>query len=453
MQALWDLFSLLLDGWFGRKLTPAVAGGTVGTTPVAPERIPSPVPPMAEASDPEEPAPVPVLAEEEKFGPATQIAKAMLRKGYEVFTDNSQDYNLNLVGIRTKDPILDEYRCRIVAFWKQPDGQWKQLSWEATTLPGSRYMLEVFLNPKGCAILQEGQWRSVYALDIHNGKYKALCQRNGAVTVYRDGNRDRKFDLEPTTRITGYFGINIHAPVTPSSGMLTYIAQRVYASSAGCQVFRRVEDFLEFRALCEKAAAIWGNSFTYTLINERDLDPADRPSVKEQVSTIPDSYDDAETWDPRLITHSVGIRNKNLLNVKKLENGDVWRFVIGYDDKKHAIFPTYAKGLRAGLRVLRTYWLTHKLRTIYDIVYRWAPPTDTIGSRPGATPNNPNYYASFVSERMGIGSWVTLSTFDADGDVKNADQLYALVSAMVDLENGGKLELPREVFDEAVRLM
>jgi len=55
---------------------------------------------------------------------------------------------------------------------------------------------------KGMAKLKPGLW-IVYRFDIHNGKYEAICQRAGKVTVIRDGN--------PPYEDTGAgFGINIH---------------------------------------------------------------------------------------------------------------------------------------------------------------------------------------------------------------------------------------------------
>jgi lysozyme len=55
---------------------------------------------------------------------------------------------------------------------------------------------------KGMASLRPGLWR-VHRFDLHNGKYLALCQRAGPVTVTRDGAAGDYAD-------TGMFGINIH---------------------------------------------------------------------------------------------------------------------------------------------------------------------------------------------------------------------------------------------------
>lgn len=54
---------------------------------------------------------------------------------------------------------------------------------------------------KGMASLNSGAW-FVHRFDYHKGKYLALCQRAGSVTVTRDG--------DPAYPDTGSFGINIH---------------------------------------------------------------------------------------------------------------------------------------------------------------------------------------------------------------------------------------------------
>ena len=62
---------------------------------------------------------------------------------------------------------------------------------------------------------------------------------------------------------TGMFGINIHKAGTVSSFVENW--------SEGCQVFKKSADFEEFMAICRKAKAIHGNSFTYTLIESADI--------------------------------------------------------------------------------------------------------------------------------------------------------------------------------------
>ena len=40
---------------------------------------------------------------------------------------------------------------------------------------------------------------------------------------------------------------------------------------AGCQVIAANDDFTLFMEICRKARNVWGNSFTYTLINSDDI--------------------------------------------------------------------------------------------------------------------------------------------------------------------------------------
>jgi len=116
-------------------------------------------------------------------------------------------------------------------------------------------------NPKGVAKLIPGQYRGVYSIDKHQGKYEALCQRNGTVTIFRDHNKDLTFD--EVIRDNGMFGINIHKAGQDSTWVENW--------SEGCQVFKRVRDFDEFMKICRIAAKIHGNHFTYTLIESKDI--------------------------------------------------------------------------------------------------------------------------------------------------------------------------------------
>ncbi len=117
-------------------------------------------------------------------------------------------------------------------------------------------------NAAGVARLVEGQYRGSHSIGLHQGKYKALKQAK-PVKVYRDPNRDLTYD--ETKIAEGIFGINIHR--SSATGTSTYVENW----SEGCQVFSTITDFDKFMALCEKASAIHGNSFTYTLIESSDL--------------------------------------------------------------------------------------------------------------------------------------------------------------------------------------
>jgi len=190
---------------------------------------------------------------------ADKFRKIMDNEDYAFFT--SGDFNLNIISVRSKSGSADSFDDMMVLLYKE-DGEWVSHIYEMTTEPGPS-ILKNPINEKGTAILCPGQYRGVYKIDTHGGKnrYTALCQRNGTVKVWRDDNRDTTPDyIGPEDE--GFYGINIHKHSGPDD--------REYAggASAGCQVFRSSKDFYEFMDICDIAADAYGNSFTYTLIDE-----------------------------------------------------------------------------------------------------------------------------------------------------------------------------------------
>ena len=181
--------------------------------------------------------------------------------GYSFFTKGN--YNVNIIGVRNPNPVANSFDDTMICAYKVKD-QWVLKEWQITTDAGT-YWLENPLNVKGCALLVPNQYRGVYKIDKHRNKYYALCQRNGEVEVYRDDTKDQILDLDDVTKEWGYFGINIHRSNPYSE------SKNVDKWSAGCQVFKKVDDFNEFMTICNKAREEWSNSFTYTLIKQEDL--------------------------------------------------------------------------------------------------------------------------------------------------------------------------------------
>jgi hypothetical protein len=181
--------------------------------------------------------------------------------GYAVFTKGT--YNLNIIGIRSKTHEANKFDDRICCVYKDEHG-WVTRTWEATTDPGA-YWLEHPMKPTGTAIMVPGQYRGAYKIAKHRGQYDALCQRGGRVKIYRDNNKDEILDMEPDSVTEGYYGINIHRSSTRSGG-----STEVDRWSAGCQVFAKpgTDGFAEFMDLCKKSRDMWGDTFTYTLVDE-----------------------------------------------------------------------------------------------------------------------------------------------------------------------------------------
>jgi hypothetical protein len=188
-----------------------------------------------------------------------KIKAAMKAKGYAFFENG--DYNINIIGIRNSDTgskVTNVFDDLLTVSYKIGD-VWHFKKWAATTDPGTKGVKE-FHNAQGVARLVPGQYRGSHAIGLHQGKYEALKQAK-PVKVYRDANKDMTYDTKLITE--GIYGINIHKAGIDS----TYVENW----SEGCQVFKKSADFDEFIALVKKAATLHGNSFTYTLLESKDL--------------------------------------------------------------------------------------------------------------------------------------------------------------------------------------
>ena len=183
---------------------------------------------------------------------------------YKFFDTPDRKLNLNLIGVRRDNQGTNTFDDFILVMYREEELMVSK-RYQITTDPGKYWLLNP-LNPKGTAILKPGQYRGTWQLGKHQGKYEALVQRK-PVKVYRDNNKDEVLDYNSMTTMVdeGYFGINIHRS-NPYDQSYT-----VNKWSAGCQVFKKVEDYNKFIKLCKDSAKIYGNSFTYTLIEEKDL--------------------------------------------------------------------------------------------------------------------------------------------------------------------------------------
>lgn len=191
------------------------------------------------------------------------VIRTMESKGYKFF--DGDNYDVNIIGIRnsnTSTDVTNKFDDVLVLTFSV-EGVWYFHVWDITTDPG-KYWMENPLNTKGTAILVPGQYRSSYKIRKHQGRYDAVCQKK-VLPVYRDSNKDEVYDLDPETIQEGIFGINIHRsnPYHEST--------QVDKWSAGCQVFSHPNNFNTFMRICKKSSAIWGNSFTYTLLESKDL--------------------------------------------------------------------------------------------------------------------------------------------------------------------------------------
>ena len=195
-----------------------------------------------------------------------QIEKAVKAKGYVWFEDaGNKGYDVNIIGVRNNsaavgDKVTNVFDDVMTVSYKV-DGVWNFKSWPITTDPGTKAVKE-FKNPNGVARVVPGQYRGMWAVGLHQGKYEAMRQVK-PVKVYRDKNKDMTFN--ETIIQEGIFGINGHRsnPKTESAFVENW--------SEGCQVFKKVKDFNEFMIIMNEAKGIHGNSFTYTLLESTDI--------------------------------------------------------------------------------------------------------------------------------------------------------------------------------------
>ena len=190
---------------------------------------------------------------------AQKMEQLFKSKGYVWYTE---PYKLNIVAVRNSSRVPNTFDDYLYLVYKVNTNTWEIKQWVITTDPGSR-SLKTPRTSKGTAILVEGQYVNTHKVDLHQGNYKALCQRLGPVKVYRDANRDNKLDLNPKTIVSGNFGINIHKAGWDSTTVEDW--------SAGCMVFKRSRDFTDFMSIVNKSAKLKGNKFTITLIKDTDI--------------------------------------------------------------------------------------------------------------------------------------------------------------------------------------
>jgi hypothetical protein len=189
-----------------------------------------------------------------------QIEETVKSKGY-VWFEGLKDFDVNIVGVRnssTGDKVTNVFDDFLTVSYKE-GGEWKFHIWPATTDPGKKGVME-YHNAAGVARLVPGQYRGSHTIGLHQGKYEALKQQK-PVKVYRDKDKDMQYDENIIQE--GVFGINIHKAGADS----TYVENW----SEGCQVFKKSADFDSFMKIMNKAATIHGKSFTYTLIESKDI--------------------------------------------------------------------------------------------------------------------------------------------------------------------------------------
>lgn len=198
------------------------------------------------------------------------VHAAMTAKGYHI--RQRGNYDVNVVGVRRSGIQVNAFNDVLVVFYPL-NGQWQYQKFQITTLPGYTYLADRLGNANGTAILVPGQYKDKYMVRTHGSgsfAHQALCHKKvdgsyvSGIKVWRDSSLDGVPNPDKSQVYAGT-GINIHRsdPQNCSVGVGSY--------SSGCQVFRCAAQFASFMAVIRYARDTWGNSFTYTLLDEANL--------------------------------------------------------------------------------------------------------------------------------------------------------------------------------------
>lgn len=113
-----------------------------------------------------------------------------------------------------------------------------------------------------------------------------------------------------------------------------------------------------------------------------------------------------------------GLRNNNPGNIRK--TGDKWRGLSATQTDKSFFQFTDAKyGIRAMGKLLKNYQTRYGLKSVNDIINRWAPPVE----------NNTSSYVVHVADLLGVG-------INDNINLNDTDVLIELVKGVIKHENG-----------------
>jgi len=188
------------------------------------------------------------------------VVEAFLRKSYQLPLGV---HFINIFGVRASTNLTDTFDDIVAILFRDDNDQWCLEKFEATTDPGKFYLSNPMSN-MGTGILATGQYGNSHKIGLHQGKYKALVQCS-PMKVFRDGNKDNKYDLSEIKTQIGVFGINIHRANEKMKSV------RVDKWSAACQVLSDPKDFDQLMGRASTHEAVYGNIFNYTLLTEQEL--------------------------------------------------------------------------------------------------------------------------------------------------------------------------------------
>ena len=181
------------------------------------------------------------------------------------YTIYREPHKLNLVGLRNANTVSDSFDDIMLVFWYTDTGKLEYRTYKQTTDP-STHFLKNPMDAGGAAIMKGGQYLDSWTL-ISTARFgfaaKEFMQIR-PITILRDNNRDNILDFWTSIATTGLYGINMHTGAGPGQKSVS-----VGLWSAGCQAMEEWSNWLELISLAERHIALYGNLFSYTLLDEK----------------------------------------------------------------------------------------------------------------------------------------------------------------------------------------
>ena len=117
-----------------------------------------------------------------------------------------------------------------------------------------------------------------------------------------------------------------------------------------------------------------------------------------------------------------GLRNNNRGNIRR--NSDVFQGEKTSSDREFKQFKSMAYGYRAIFKILSNYGRNYHLKTIRQMIGRWAPENE----------NDTGAYVKAVSDYAGIPA-------DDPIDINDREQMIRIVAGMSKVENGREADM------------
>lgn len=117
-----------------------------------------------------------------------------------------------------------------------------------------------------------------------------------------------------------------------------------------------------------------------------------------------------------------GYRNNNPLNIR-INPANNWQGKVANNtDGVFEQFVSMEYGYRAALKLIQNYINNDGLKTVSQIIGKWAP-------------NNENNTAGYIQRVIGVNQWTPAKVIDS----RNASEMADLVYAMAIVENGNTI--------------